>query len=419
MRRIEIRLDRTDLTVSSILPGLMLSIVSFFISLCCSNILTEKLGMQENFNVWFDADSPQVYSLMCSRWSPEHYRASHHPYFSLFTTPLIWLIHELFAIEHVIIIRTMLALNSLAITLVIYLLFIFLTSHVLAASLWTLLFQISVGHLFWCGVPETFPFGALSILMPFLAVALLAKSKYEYPSLLLTTSFSFAITVTNVMSGLACAIMSLPLRRVWEMSKTILCLSVIGLSLQSIVIPPTRNGIWFIPDINNEMRWVAKPEVHNYCLRVFLVTASGIVAPESQVRDEPLPHMIRCGLTSQLGRYKRAGLVGCLFWFTLLFAGLFYIFYVSKSDDTTKRLFYSLFAVAGGQLFLHIFYGREIILYSAHFGPVFLLLSAFSCRVLRRPFAIFLASVLFVLLCVNNLQVFFDSMEYLRTGNAC
>lgn len=408
--------DRLVFTAGIYLPGLLLSFVSFFISWSSSGALTHNLILQKNFDVWFDADAPAYYSALCSRWSPEHFRSRRHPLFPILTTPLIWVVHKGSAIEYATIIRGLLAISSTAITLVMYMLFLHITRHSLTASLWTMLFQVSVAHFFWCAVPETFLLGSLSLVSPFLSLAIFARTRWEYPSLLLSTFFAFAVTVTNIMSGLACAIMTLPVRKMWEMIKTTLCLSILGISVQSLVIPPTKNSIWFIPDIADELRWVSTPEVNDYCLRAFLVLAAGVIAPEVDVRNEPFPFMSRCSLTTQAARYQKAGQVGCVFWFALLLSGITYTARALNTTETMNKIFISLLLVAGGQLLLHSIYGRETILYSAHYGPVFLLLSAYSSRILPRTFVVTLVAGLFCLACANNLEVFFTSVEYLQSG---
>lgn len=402
--------------IKRLLPVVFLSCVSFLISWNCSRLLIRDLIMPGNENVWFDADAQQYYSVMCSRWTPEHYRARRHPLFALFATPAVWGINKLLAIEQINVIRILLGLNSFIVTCLVYILLLSITSSTVSAFAWTMLYQISVSHLFWCGVPETFAFGGLSILLPFVAVVLFGETKWSYFSLLIGMFFSFAISITNIMSGIACAILTLPVRKAWEMIKTVLCLSVVGLALQSKIIPPTVYGIWFIPNISGELQWTNSLGNHECLTRAFLISTAGIIAPEAHIRDKPLPNTLRCGLTAQGIRFHMPGKVCCFLWFLFLIFGALHGCFHTYTNERSNIIFRALVLVGFGQILLHIIYGWETILYSAHYGPVFLLLSAFSCRVLPRMLAVTLVAGLFCLVCANNLQVFFTSLEYLHSG---
>jgi hypothetical protein len=383
------------------------------ISWTCSGLLTSRLIADKFANVWFGSDCNFIYKQVASRWSGEHYRARRHPLFPLLLTPAFWVANRLAGIPAELFVRSVLALAAAGSVVLFYVLSLKVTRGVISALLWTCLFLGSSGHLFWCGALETFYLGVPSLLTPFLVIAALRKTKYLEVALLWSIVFSFSVTLTNVMSGIASAASVKPLRDVWCIVKTAVCVLLVATAVQVKIIPASRDGMWFLPYIRDELRWIKPSPTESLVSRPLLALTSGVIVPEVTVLDEPpadgsSPYR---GLTVRL-RYASYGVGGVVVWIVLL--GLAVAYSASKFVRCSG-LYLAVALVAAGQVVLHTIYGSETFLYSAHYAPVLILFSAYACRTRFRRIAVALAVALLAIEIANNVPAFLWSADYVRT----
>ena len=102
------------------------------------------------------------------------------------------------------------------------------------------------------------------------------------------------------------------------------------------------------------------------------------------------------------------GAVAVGLWMALLALGL-WGFFASKKH-TKLRLVLGLSLL--GQIGLHLVYGDETFLYSLHFLPLLIVLSAFSTLTRARLASLVLAGILLITLGINNGLQFAQAVEY-------
>ncbi|MCP4773448.1 MAG: hypothetical protein GY880_04350 [Planctomycetaceae bacterium] len=398
------------------------AIVGAAVSWTCSEMVFQAVLEKDLFNIWFDADCIQVNSQMTERWSREHDRAQRHPFFSLLTMPIVWVLNAATQITAETIIRTMLAMSSACTGVIFYLICRRITGRIIAAAIWTTLLLTSSGFIFWSGVPETFCFGMPTILLPFAVLAYGLPKPTSEPSFTFTTLLSLSITVTNVMSGLVCTLLAFSPRRTFESLKNVVCLAVGALIIQAVLIPKTADSIFFCPNLAGEAHWMNRPEAGGILTKARAVLLYGELIPqvEGNLRS-PVPQTAGktsttslrtfSNLTVQTAPYSRIAQFGVAIWLGLLSFGI----YNGLSQQSLLQLmFRALSIVVLGQLALHLVYGLETFLYSAHFGPLLILLSAFACRTRYEPIVIGLAGILVTIQTWNNASAFRWCSDYVQ-----
>lgn len=92
------------------------------------------------------------------------------------------------------------------------------------------------------------------------------------------------------------------------------------------------------------------------------------------------------------------GLLAVGLWVALLSVGLTGLLMVKGQASFRGALTLMLI----GQLGLHLLYCSETFLYALHFGPLLILLAAFSTHTPQRPIALGLAVVLIITAGINN-----------------
>jgi hypothetical protein len=400
--------------------AILISFLAFsgsFVSWKCSRQLIPHLLNERHNDVWFDADVPQSFDRMVSRWSL-HHGTIEHPFFSLLLTPALVLSTKLFEISPESATRLVLAIASGASVSVVYLLLLSITQSVPISVLWASIYITSAAFIFWCGIPESYCFGMLSLLLPFLGCAYLRHVKWVDAWISAAMIASLSITVTNVMSGLAVAFTSRGIRGVAAGAKTCIVVAAVMTAIQAQVVPGASGrsifSVNFKTLIIDRSRFMTTEEREPRWYRPYRVLLAGLVVPEVAVRDEPrwLGWATQRGLTVQTSPYSAIGMVGVCIWILLLLGAVSCGMFYPASRDA---MYIAIAMVAIGQLALHFVFGAETFLYSAHYGPVLILFSAYACRTRFRKLAVVLAVALLVIELANNIPAFLWSANYVRT----
>lgn len=273
-----------------------LTISGLVIAWHCSAMLLPHLILQSDvcFDVWFDADSPMHYRLWTSRWSGwDQVFIFNHPFYRLLTTPPVWLATKVTnnALAPQYVAQVLLALVAAASTAVMYWLLLAITQSGWTSLLWTAIYLASSGFLLWCGIPESFWFGMLSMLLPLLVAAYLPSPGVSHRWIVAGLLVSLSITVTNVMSGIAAALATVGLRRTLAALKDFIVAIAVISFIQAQIIPATSGGGIFSSYLPAVLEWglpFAKPDEHKpLWLRPYRVLFTGVVIPKVVVIDEP------------------------------------------------------------------------------------------------------------------------------------
>ncbi len=113
----------------------------------------------------------RVFANMTDRWS-DHNRIKVHPLFSLLTFPLVYFLNTILGIKAIAAVRIVIAAVASVWLGTLFLLLRLIGCQRFDATLFSLLGATSATAVFWFVVPETYPFGSLSILFALCFVAL-------------------------------------------------------------------------------------------------------------------------------------------------------------------------------------------------------------------------------------------------------
>ena len=410
------------LSSKHVAPALCVTICGLVIAWHCSAMLLPPLISKQQRDVWFDADPPERYESWASRWSPVYKRDTYfHPFYHLLTTPFAWLVTKVtgHTPEHVA--QVFLALAAGASTAVMYWLLLAITQSAWISLLWTGIYLASSSFLFWCGILESYCFGMLSMLLPLLIAAYLPSPGVSNRWIVAGLLVSLSITVTNVMSGIAAALATAGLRRTLAALKDcIVAMAVISL-IQAQIIPGIDGRSLFsmyLPGVIDEVRGFVDPdERESLWWRPYRVLFAGVMIPNVVVTGAPRYEWwaTRCGLSVQTSGYSAMGLAGACVWGMLLLGAAGWG--VSRGHSL-EPLYVALVMVIAGQLALHTVFGDETFLYSAHYGPVLILFSAYACRTQFGKMAVVLGALLLAIEVANNIPEFLWSVRYALAGGA-
>lgn len=361
------------------------------------------------YNYWFDGDPPLVYRNMTNRWMT-HTITKHHPLYMLVTMPPVYALRAVFRIGSETAVG--LILSTVA-SLWIAVLFAFLRMLRLRrfdAAVFSLLAAVSAAAVFWFPIPETFSFGALSMLLALTAVAYSDRvgrqSAWGYT---LFSAGTLSITTTNWMAGIAMIASRFPRKQALGLISLSFFLVLAASGLQQLLFPSAR---LFLSGIDNEFNFVFHPDTGGPRGITSSFLFHSIVMPEfTETFQESVRHT---GYLSVQGTSPGSGSVsaiaGVVIWTALLFLASWGFLRQRK----TSKACCVLVAIIAGQFALHLVFGIETFLYSLHFAPFLVAFAALSALTPFRRLAVTLALVLTVVAGVNNVQKFMSATQYLQ-----
>lgn len=376
-----------------LLPAFGAALLAAAVAFICSKAVPREAFLSTH-DVWFEGDLRRVFANMVDRNS-DHYRSKVHPLFSLVAYGMVWVPRRLLSMDPLLSVRIAGAAVAFAWGFLLYRLLHTITRDAIAAFLLTCTALASASFLFWGTVPETYLFGSASILFALLVT--LKATEWRITGAIAAT---LAFTVTNVMAGLASAIVSLPWRRALQAAANALCIVVILWGVQKYAIPSTQ---FFIGD-KEEKDYMFRLDADRVSsvARSFFVTSMVMPTPTRETRY----YQPEAVLFTQ--HAPVSGWAAIVAWLALLLLGL-----VGLRDASDVRpLRVALLLTLAGQLALHVVYGEETFLYSLHFMPLLVLVAAFAFRTRFRAVAFGLAGALLLTAALNNVQQFTDARMY-------
>ena len=355
----------------------------------------------QNGDVWFDSDAPrvfggitQIHRIHC-RFSR---RAALHPLFYLVASPPVHALKQLPGLDPIRAVSAVMAVVAAFWLGTFFVLLRWMGCHRPDALLFSLLGAASAGVMFMFPVPESFPFGSLSIL---LCLAILARTQHRpvsEPWFALGSALTLGFTLTNWMVGLLAVFIHLPMRRAVRNSLGVLLAVVTLLALQRVVFssgfassPLAERTAVAIPSAREAVRSSQGFLLHSMVMPSFQMDAS-------DARTLPLlgVHFSAPGSGSGWGRAAVA------LWLALLLVGVWALFAL----DRLRGLRWVIGLSILGQLLLHLLYRWPAFLFSAHYVPLLVLVAAFSTLTRARPAALVLGVGLLVTAGINNVSLF-------------
>ena len=354
-------------------------------------------------DVWFQSDLKRVFENMTDRYARGHYRVQVHPLYSLFTYPPTFALRKLgIAPLHAVQIVT--AAIAALYVLTYYALLRAAGCARLDSMVFSILGGCSAAALFWLSVPESYGLGATSIAVGLSLSAVAAQRYHPAWKYVAVSALTLSITVTNWMVGILATLTGNTLKR--TCSITVISLSVVALFwvVEKQLFP---TALFFIAD-RGEGRYLFLPTVPRIIsvLNTFLFHT--MMAPTINVTGTtdtgwPLLSM----QSSDPGSTGLLGMIGVIVWSLLLGLGIWTLLMRRIAPGLQFALGLTLF----GQLSLHLVYGEETFLYSLHFLPLLVTMSALSTLTELRITVLALALLLIPIAAINNWRQFNEAIS--------
>ena len=362
-----------------------------------AQLITSAIVDECTFDVWFNGDMPLYYAALTNRgMSP---RSEYHPLFSLMTHPFVYAIKVGFDIQSITAVRILMAATAGVWSGIIYFVLRLLGCFRTDAGVLTLLAMASAAAMFWFPVPETWPFGSLSILLALGLVAVSEHRKIAPGWYVVASAMTLGTTVTNWMAGIISTAVTHPWKQTFQITINAFCLVIVLWWVEKSIFPDTR--LFLTPDRGEITRHISTKESGGPLpvLKAFLFHA--MIMPEIQGKVLRVREQTSVGMSvqsSEPGSGSIWGGISVALWVGFLGAGLWGL--VSVKKHPRLRIAVSLMLI--GQLGLHILYGGETFLYALHWVPLLVTIAAFGSLASPRRAWLALAVLLLASTAINN-----------------
>jgi hypothetical protein len=358
-------------------------------------------------DVWFEADILRVYSNMSSRWS-DQWRLSVHPLFSLLVFPPVKVL-RLLGLDSAVAVRAVIAGTAAAWIVSLFALLRVARCRRGDALLFTLIGALSAGSLIWFSVPETYPFGSLSILWALGLAAGSERRRLPATPWVIVSALTLSFTITNWMAGIVAAAVSNPWRRAAQLTANAFCLVVLLWAAEVQVFPKVP---FFLTDQHHELPFMLPPGTGGTAAvaRAFIYHPMVMPAIKISERREPYPRPSLNIQGSPLGSGGWWGAIATGLWTVVFGLGVWTVVKLRA----LRPLRHAVVIILLGQFGLHSLYGAETFLYSLHWLPLLLVMVALTTLTHLRPLAVVLAAGLLVAMSINNLQHLHHAVGFVR-----
>jgi hypothetical protein len=371
----------------------------------------------QTMNVWFQGDTPRIFANITDRASNQ-YRTTVHPLFPLIAFPPVYVVKTVLGVEAQVAVRIVIATVASLWLGTLFVLLRLMNCHRFDAILLSVLAASSAAAVFWFVVPETVPFGSLSILLALCLVAIAQHRKLSPLWYILVSAATLSTTVTNSMVGMLATVVNYSWKRASQITIAALLLVILLWGVEKLIF---RSTLFFLISHTGSFVWLEErknallPErgsVFN-CIQSFIFHSMVMPAIKgvNNVLQPDWP--IMSTQHSLPGSASVWGAVAVGLWAALLGLGLWALFSVRIHLKLRLVLGFALL----GQLALHAVYGDETFLHSLHFLPLLVVLAAFSTLTRMRPFTLALASLLILCAGINNSLQFNQATEHIKLYN--
>lgn len=371
-----------------------------------------------HLDVYFSADCGRVLANMRFRTDSDHHRTNVHPLFSIIMHPTYQAVALLTGTnsdtepESPGSISASFILSGIGAAIAMALFFLVL--RVIGTPwpdsvVYCALAASSGFALFWLTVPETYVWGAISILFALFISALGCLRPVRAIWYGIASLGTFAMTTTNWSVGLLATWIRFTWRKALILTVTVAFVAS-GLSIAQKLLFPSS---WFFFNIAREKNYMMQSHGEGPPAAVRAMLFHTMVVPEITTMTHPrYPD-------SKILRIQGSAAGGNR-WPGKLAAGLWLVVFAAGIYALVKHPGFGPFRVVlglslAGQFALHTIYGAETFLYSAHFGPMMILTVAFLSQTRFRVAGLTVAGALVVLLFVNNIAKHSQAMDLIRS----
>jgi hypothetical protein len=369
-------------------------------------------------DVYFSADCGRVLANMRTRTESDHHRTNVHPLFSIIMHPTYRAVCMLVGAPpgteadspKFIVASCLLSGIGAAVAMALFFAILRVIGTPLPDTLvYCVLAASSAFALFWFTVPETYTWGAISILFALFISAIGCLRPVRAFWFAVASLGTFAITTTNWSVGLLATWTGLPLRKALILTVAVACVAS-GLSITQKLLFPSS---WFFFNIAREKNYVMQSHSEGPPAAVRSMLFHTMVVPEltTMTHTRYADTKILRIQGSAIGGNQWTGKVAAALWGVVFVAGI----YALATHHGLAPFRVVLGLSLAGQFALHAIYGAETFLYSAHFGPMMILTTAFISQTRFRLVGVTASGVLAVLLLVHNLAKHAEAMNLIRS----
>jgi hypothetical protein len=351
------------------------------------------------YDQWFESDTKRVVQNMTDRWS-NHYRTRVHPLFSLVAFPPVYALREITGTQPITAVKIVIAVVASLWVGTLFAVLRLIGCRQFDTVLFCVLAMASASAIFWFAVPDTYPFGSLSILLAFSVVALAQHRTLSHWWYVGVSAATLSFTLTNWMVGILATFVQYRWKRALQLTANAFCLVVLLWAVQKVAFPSAH----FFLDNRDEAKFsrTAGSGGLQHVLSSFVFHTMAMPAiREFDLEKYDLEDQWPTIMLTQMslpGSGSFWGVVAVVLWSALLGLGIWALLTVEPHPRLRVVLGLSLL----GQFALHAVYGDETFLYALHFGPLLVILAAFSTLTRARVLGLVLAGTLAICAGINN-----------------
>jgi hypothetical protein len=385
------------LSPKEILIGLMIFLVSGIFTYQLYKLHDKNL-ITSSENVYFQADIGRSYSAMSSRWSFGHYRTKVHPLLSIQTHSPVFFLTKL-GLSTFSAIKITVSLIASLWGLCLYCMCRLIGNNRIHATLVTMLGLSSSSAFFWLSVPESYALGSLNIIIALCVMALANHKKLPDTSYIFINVITLSTTITNWMSGILGTLARRNIKETIKICLISLALVTIFWGIQKRYFPDT---VFFLGD-REEASYIFTPSINRIISLLNTFFFHTVISPTFSIIDHNKDGWPLISFQSALPASSNlTEIAGSLLWLCTLVISI--IAFFRLRDHSPLR--FTLGLTILGQLFLHLFYGEEIFLYSLHFLPLLLGLVSISLNTKYSKVITLMITLLIPIFFITNLQNF-------------
>lgn len=328
------------------------------------------LRVCRGFDLWFDSDPARTVSNIVARYSTFHNRSHLHPVYSLlFATPFVT-ISKLFGLPTSTVTMLYVGLQSALYAGAAYLAMRAFGLLCLDAILGVLLIYSTAACMYWIGFPETFAFGAATMLASVIWIAGPPAIRNHVTGVA-QNFLSGSVLITNWAAGVVASLVSdwpkLRWDQVYTQTRDALALMSVLVVVQHLLFPFSGSflSIW-----HEIFRAVDPDTVKPSKLQLLLeIITHTLVAPNAAIRTgvRDIPGWGVLITTAQGQAVHLSALTVTIFalWVAAWALGV----YAAVRGGVRKVTSMFVVGVLGYLFVVHILFGGEVFLFSLHFAP--------------------------------------------------
>ncbi len=305
--------------------------------------------------------------------------------------------HKKLGLEKITAFSLMAAINAGMLIIATYYLLYAITKRHLDSLIFISLLVSSGSFVFWAHIPESFAFGATTILVPFLILSVpMLRSNHHWH--LVANIVSLSLTTTNWMAGLASTSYSLGIKNAAVVAAKALVVVAAIWSVQKFLFPSAG----FFLDLVEEQRYI-RPANWPFAMRQFVFDSFSPLAVQEGIatwKERTYPTLRLSSDVSQSINVSVFAAWGV--WLSILCYG----FYHACRERGERSVGPVLALFVCGQFVLHCLYGTsETFIYSLHWMPTLVMIAAFGTRGKARTFLLPLVLCLAVYSAPRNYEM--------------